>query len=143
VNKKKSHKLSLDPGFDFILLGIVTAEDDYRLSWIFNHKLATGFVKTDNLVMKEPREGILKEFSVFCHEDEGRHIRYNLISNKSSNGYLLNELRTLDFLLQIYGLSDEKIITSLISAVRSIPSISAVFRIDPAQVKSAEKLLAL
>ncbi|MBN2350593.1 MAG: IPExxxVDY family protein [Bacteroidales bacterium] len=138
--KKKSHKLDYNNDFDFGLIGIVTAENDYRCSWIINQNLKTNFMRSDNLVVLGNKNSEKQEFSLYTFEDEEKILKLVLIANRCENGYLLPELKNIDFLLQIYGEMPENYISSIISDLRNTPSINAVFLLEPGKLKSAGRL---
>jgi len=66
---------------------------------------------------------------------------YHLVCNRCENGFLLEEIRNIDYLLKISGDIDEQDINTLVSRIRSIEGFSAAFELDPAQLKSREKLI--
>jgi len=63
-----------------------------------------------------------------------------LISNRSVNGFLLEEMTNLDYLLQISGDMDEGWLELLIEKMNSIDGIILAFPLDPTTLKSRKKL---
>jgi hypothetical protein len=139
--KKKVHKLSGTGASHFRLLGISSHENDHRLSWAVNHKLELNFRKTENIVIG--RRGNIQdklEFSQFRHIKEDEILKMNLISNRCPNGFLITEMKNIDFFLQVFGDVTQPFVTGLIASLRRIEIISAVFEIQPASLKSSRNL---
>lgn len=137
--KKKKHKLTFQLDFNFFLLGISSSENDYRLSWEINKKLKISLRKSTDHVIK--REEIKQAFSVYTFFDEEVYLQYFLIANMSENGYLVEELRNMDYFLQIHGDLTDKQQKQIISSVRNIKGIIGVFNLDINTMKSKNKLI--
>jgi hypothetical protein len=137
--KKKKHKLTFQLDFNFFLLGISSSENDYRLSWEINKKLKISLRKSTDHVIK--REEIKQAFSVYTFFDEEVYLQYFLIANMSENGYLVEELRNMDYFLQIHGDLTDKQQKQIISSVRNIKGITGVFNLDINTMKSKNKLI--
>ena len=138
---KKIHKLTEKEDYPFRLAGISSAENDYRLCWSINKELGLNLVKTNNLEVFHKRLDDKQAFSQFEFLDEETLLQYRLISNRSINGYLLEEMTNLDYLLQITGDMDAGELDSLIDKLKSIQGIILAFPIDPLTLKSRKKLL--
>jgi len=141
MGKKDVHKLSPETGIAPILLGISSHENDYRLSWALNENLGFRFTKTENHKSFNQRLSETQEFSTYSFTDDENSNTYRLISNRCDNGFLLDELKNIDFLLLIEpgeAICDTK---ELMANVRSVPFISAVFSIDINALKNKKRLL--
>jgi hypothetical protein len=138
---KKIHKLIEHEDLPFRLAGISSAENDYRLCWSLNQALGINLVKTPNLEIYHKRLEGKQEFSQFHYLDEGTLIQYRLVSNRSVNGYLLEEMTNLDYLLQITGDLNEGWMEKLIGQINHLEGIILAFPIDPGTLKSRKKLL--
>jgi hypothetical protein len=138
---KKVHKLSEKEDYRFKLAGISSAENDYKLSWALNQILGINLVRLDNLEVYHKRLDDKQAFSQFEYFDEETLVQYRLISNRSVNGYLLEEMKNLDYLLQISGDMDEAWLENLIEKMNSIDGIILAFPLDPTTLKSRKKLL--
>jgi len=138
---KKVHKLTDKEDYRFKLAGISSAENDYKLSWSLNQILGINLVRIDNLDIYHKRLDDKQAFSQFEYFDEETLIQYRLISNRSVNGYLLEEMTNLDYLLQITGDLDEGSLEYLLEKMNSIDGIILAFPLDPYTLKSRKKLL--
>lgn len=139
TQKKKIHKLSFKPDFEFVLLGISSHENDYRLSWVINNHLSFGLSKTNNIALNNKNS--IQQFSVFSYHDEESYNTYYLINNISEQGFLFKELKNIDYFFQINGELIDYELQKIIIKLREIDIIASVFRIDVATLKNPAKLL--
>jgi len=127
-------QLDVDANEDYILLGIVSAEPDYKLSLSINRKLRL------DLRHKVPIElndeyGVNHQFSRFMDQSLNDGLTYNLISNKSGNTIFLKKLNKIDYLLQVLSAENNFNRENLILALRSVETITAVFPLEPGEIK--------
>ena len=137
--KKKIHKLAFEFESDFKLIGIASHENDYRLSWAVNNSLGIEFVKTEDLIITHPKHKILISYSMYNFNDEDNFITYHLISNKSEKGFLLPEMKNLDFVLKVSGEPDTIFFKNLLQNLKKVDIIITAFFIDdlPDKIKNA------
>ncbi len=138
--KKRVHKLILSDSDPYKLLGISSHENDYRLSWALNSNLGLNFCKTENLTVQPNNEEEKLEFSVFQSVLENKSLKMNLISNRCPNGFLIPEMKNIDFFLQVFGEINQEEIDNIASRLKPIDIISAVFEIIPGKLKKAGNL---
>jgi hypothetical protein len=133
MSKKKVHKLTSAGAVPYKLIGISSHENDYRLSWAANMQLGLNFRKTDNFLPRQSTDEL--EFSVFQFTDEDCSCKLNLISNRCPDGFLIKELKNIDFFLQIFGETPRSYIDEIITGLKKIDIVSAVFEIGPEKQK--------
>jgi hypothetical protein len=137
--KKKVHKLPVAGANPFKLLGISSHENDYRLTWAANSKLGFRLIRSENITAGKDNSEKL-EFSVFQSTDEDKSHKLNLISNRCPNGFLINELKNIDFFMQIFGDISQPYLDEIVSGLKSIDIVSAVFEIAPERRKKTWNL---
>jgi hypothetical protein len=137
----RKHKLGYTEDFDFLLLGLASTENDYRLIWKINQTFNFTFERCENhKVLSKDGEKELG-FSHYTFNDENTLLFYRLLSNKTEKGVLLEELKNIDYLLIVHGEFQDSFITGLIANLKSVEHIQGVFHISPASLKSRERLL--
>ena len=141
MGKKDVHKLSLEPGQSLALLGISSHENDYRLSWSMNENLGYKLVKTDNYRSFHPRLNVYQDFSAYRYIEDEYSTSFRLIANRCENGFLLDELKNIDYLLLIEPNDPSFNVNELMAQVRLVPFISAVFAIDLNSLKNKKRLV--
>jgi hypothetical protein len=114
---------------EFILLGVVSSEPDYKLSLSINKKFR---ISLKNTVPVKIGEGTDKALSFSRFSDTGRTpgIVFNLFSNRSEKNFLLKKLNNVDYIFQVYDPENESNIDQMVASLRDIESVSAVFKID-------------
>jgi hypothetical protein len=137
--KKKIHKLLIPGSSPFKLLGISSHENDYRLTWAANSKLGLRLIRTENITAGDDDTEKL-EFSVFQSIDKDKSHKMNLISNRCPNGFLIREMKNIDFFMQIFGDISQPDLNEIASGLKSIDIVSAVFEIMPENRKKTWNL---
>lgn len=125
VQLKTNHKVEL------LTLGIVSAEPDYKLSLSINKKFRIS-LKNISPVKITDETGSELAFSRFSDSAAtgSSEIVFNLISNRYNSNFLLKKLKNVDYLFQIQDSENERNIEQVISGLREIDSVNAVFIID-------------
>jgi hypothetical protein len=139
--KKKVHRLNVDSGPEFYLVGISSHENDYRLSWAVNNHMGFNFSRTANLEIYNDKIQMNQVFSVFSHIEEENEMKYYLISNTGQNGFLLPEYSNVDFLFLIHGEISENELDNIILQLKKIEIINLAFQISDLSSKSMQKLV--
>ena len=138
---RKIHKLSEKEDLDFSLIGISSIDNDYHLSWNLNNACKLQLSKQENLEVFHKRLDEKQEFSQFQYYDDSSLILYRLLSNRSENGNLLEELTNVDYVLQVSGDLESGQTDQLVEDLNALDSISLAFKIDAAKLKSVHKLI--
>ena len=138
---RKIHKLTEKQDLDFSLIGISSTDNDYHLSWNLNNECKLQLSKQDNLEVFHTRLHEKQAFSQFQYYDESSLLLYRLLSNRSENGYLLEELTNVDFIMQVSGEQRSGFTDRLIKQMNALDSIRLAFNIDPSGMKSVVKLM--
>jgi hypothetical protein len=140
MGNKNVHKLIFQPEQTIILLGISSHENDYRISWALNEYLGFHFTKTENHKVLNQRLKEFQEFSVYLYTEKEDSPIYRLLSNRCENGFLVEELKNIDFLLLIEEKEATISAVDLTAKIKSIPFVAAVFPIEWTTLKSKSKL---
>ena len=127
-------KLNIEQNNDYILLGLVTAEPDYKLSLALNKKFRVSLKNISSLRIEGGNESE-STFSRFSNHEGKSDLIFNLISNRSGKNYLLNKLKNIDYLLQISDSENEVNLENLTSELRDIDNVTAVFNINLDTIK--------
>jgi hypothetical protein len=127
-------KLQIDQINDFILLGLVSSEPDYKLSLLLNEKFRIS-LKSISPVKISTDNGIELLFSRFFDTSESPDINFSLVSNRSDKHFLIRKLRNIDYIFQIHDPDNKYITSQIISNLREVNGITAVFNIEKDSVK--------
>ncbi|GGK37306.1 MULTISPECIES: IPExxxVDY family protein [Flavobacteriaceae] len=140
---------------DYLLIGIHSTEEDYRLAYLINKCLKTKFVRyKHSLDFKDSNV----EFPLFEYKNEKTYLNYYLINNKclhvvneqynaglfggnySTTSYLLPEKKKVDFLLKIEG-STQEFILEIVEKLNEINQIITSYQIEIDTLKSKNNLI--
>jgi hypothetical protein len=134
--RPKVTRIQLDDHTDdeFAIFGLVSTEADYKLSQLLNKKLKITLRNVNTIDLKEV--GRMKlSFSRYSDTSSSPEITFNLISNRSDKDYLLKKLKKIDYFFRINSFANRFNIEQLTSTLREIDRITAVFRLDPLEIK--------
>ena len=137
----KTKKLKYKPQFNFKLIGISSAEEDYKISWRLSKILKSEFIKSESLQIIDPRFPEYLVFSVFENEDKYKLPDIKLVANKGIEGSLIEELKNIDFFIIVNNDEETDLDEIIIASFKKEDGITAVFSLDPSKLKSKEKLL--
>ncbi|MBI9055598.1 MAG: IPExxxVDY family protein [Bacteroidales bacterium] len=127
--KKKLHKLNIDYKHEFMLIGIASHENDYRLSWALNNELNFNFTKVNDFILNHPKHKVEIPYSTY-YSDEYLDLDCYLISNKSEMGFLLPKMTNIDFILKIPQDIEGDIVEQLLFKLKRVEIIITAFVID-------------
>jgi len=127
-------KLNIEQNNYYILLGLVSAEPDYKLSLTLNKKFGI-FLKNIPSLRLSGNSNTEVIFSRYSNNADNEDFVIELVSNRSGKNYLLNKLKNIDYLLQIQISENEADINNVTSRLREIDTITAVFNIDINTIK--------
>lgn len=111
------------------LIGIVSAEPDYKLSLALNKTLKISLRNMSPFTIPDEKAGNI-EFSRFSDVTHSPELAINLISNRSGNNYLLKKLRNVDYILQVVNPQKMNSTEHFGTILRDTESVTAVFIID-------------
>ncbi len=137
----KKHKLEVAIDEDFCLLGMVAEQPDYRLNLLINRALGFNLLKQEDLSLYHKKLDQDQEFSLFEYFDEESLLTYRVIGNRAENGYFLDELKNLDYLVHIQGDILEESISTFIGKAAAIPEVRMCVPVNLIKLRNKERLL--
>jgi len=148
--------LPFDLEDDYLLIGIHSTDEDYKLAYLLNKHLKTKLTRfKNNLDFKNS----VAEFPLFEYKDEKNFINYYLINNKhlqivnnqfkdglfggnySTTTYLIPEKKNIDFFLKIEGCNQSNFTSKLVENLNKISQIITSYSIEPNSLKSKNNLI--
>lgn len=140
--KVKKYQLTFDPEYDYEMIGISSHHHDYRLAWNINNKLDFQLsYSLEQFQIKVTRKKVeeLLNFTMFEYDDVTNKVHYYLIKNKEAGKLLIAECPAIDYFLFIHE-KDMVDTADIVSKLRSVPSILAVFKLNPEELASTENI---
>lgn len=136
----KKHKLSVSIDENYCLLGISSDEPDYKLCWLINQQLRFSFAQIDSLRIFNKKLNEEQEVAIFYFDDENTLLTYRLITNRTSSGYFLSDLKNLDYLIHIQGDLKTDEINKLLKKVNQISSVRMCVPVELNKIKERDRL---
>jgi hypothetical protein len=134
IQKVTRVKLNIEQNNDYILLGLVSAEPDYKISLSLNKKFRISLKNVSPVHLRGDNESE-STFSRFSNNDDRAGLNIILLSNRSGKNYFIKKLKNVDFLLQIQSSENDPSLNDITSKLREIESVTAVFNIDINTIK--------
>lgn len=152
------HSLELDDFSDdnYTLIGIHSTLEEYKLAYVLNQKLGTGFVKSDKtLDFKNKKNNA--SFPIYEFKNTAYNHDWFLISNQFTNDeevtstglfqsneitmYLIPEKKKVDYFLKLLGDFDLEYIVRTVDQINKMNQVITSYTIDPNILKSKEFLI--
>jgi len=137
----KKIKLDYSPEYDFIVIAIVSFEKDYKIVWDINNSLGYDFARSDDYLAYHKKRKMDQEFSTFIFHDEKDYIDFRIITNKSDQGYLLEEIKNIDYIILIKGDFEESYDKKVLAQLQNLKSVQSAFLLDLSKLKGKERLI--
>ena len=137
----KKHKLELAFEEDFCLLGLVADQPDYRLNLLINRALGFNLLKQQDLSLYHKKLDQDQDFSLYEYFDDESLLTYRVIGNRAENGYFLDELKNLDYLVHIQGEIMEEGIGVFIAKTAAIQDVRMCVPVNLAKIRNKDRLL--
>ena len=141
---------------DYLLVGIHSTEEDYRLAYLLNKYLKIKLTRYKHNLDFENSDA---EFPLFEFKDKNSFVSYYLINNKhksfvenqnnpclfggnySTISYLIPEKKKIDFFLKVEGCYNENHLNILIDKLNAINQIITSYSIELTTLKSRDHLI--
>lgn len=129
IQKITRVQLKINQTDEFIILGLVSAEPDYKLSLVINKKIGIS-LKNISPVNIINDKGFELTFSRFSNSSDSTGLTFTLISNRSGKNFLIRKLKNVDYIFQVHDPESENNTDTLTASLREIETVNAVFNID-------------
>ena len=130
-------KYELD--LDFVLIAITAPLKDYRLCFKINKELQINLSRVDDLEIAFNKDPCY--FSRYSFTDSDTEVEFNLLANKGTEGFLITEMKKVDFFLLIHNYIDHDDLKEVIAGLNRIPEVAVAAEVDPKKLKSKENLI--
>lgn len=132
-------KFELD--LDFVLLAITSQLKDYMFCFKINKQLGTDFCKVTDLELPFNAGNEIFYFSRYFFLMPQTETELYIIANKGTEGFLVPEMKKVDFFLLIQNYIDSEDLKRIIYGLNKIPEVLVAAEVDPKKLKSKENLI--
>ncbi|MFZ5939482.1 MAG: IPExxxVDY family protein [Bacteroidota bacterium] len=137
---KKVHRLLTAIDDNIGLIGLSSDESDYRLVWLINEEAGTGFIRMEDLNLYHKKLDSEQTFPLFQYYDDDSLLTYRLIGNRCENGFFLEEVKNLDFLILIQGEVFPDEMERFLEKISRVTSVRMCVPVDLNRLRSTERL---
>ena len=137
---RKILKVTDGDEYDFLLFGIVSQHREYRLCHFLNQKLGISLVRDPDYEIMKPQNRQTLAFAQyrFAPEDQAR---YFFFSNKTTVGFLVPELKNIDYFLLIKDYHNRIDSDQILAGIKSIPLVLGSYSLEPVGLRARENLV--
>ncbi|MBC7745172.1 MAG: IPExxxVDY family protein [Flavobacterium sp.] len=132
-------KYELD--LNFVLLAITAALKDYRICFKINRQLRLNLARINDIELMFNADEKPFYFSRYYCKQNHTETEFNLIANKGSEGFLVPEMKTVDFFILIQNYIDKDELKQIIIGLNGIQDVQVAVEVDPKKLKSKENLI--
>jgi len=139
----KKSTLQVTHQYEFDLLGLIAPLKDYKMAWLINQSLGINLVKATDFRMeflKQP-DLILSQYILKKEHGYIQLLRNRSYSDSGLVGYLVPELKYVDYFLILQDYTLEMNINAYIENLSAVNLIQNVVKLDITKLKSKENLL--
>lgn len=123
-------QLQVNTNHDSVLIGIVSAEPDYKISLSLNKILNFSLKHITPISLTDDDSRNVLSFSRFSDHSKAPDYTIDLISNRCGKNFLLKKLINIDYIIHIQDPENYNNADKIIPILRNIEAINAVFLLD-------------
>ena len=131
-------KITSEPDKNFKLIGIASAERDYRLCYMLTEAMEWKMSRLPNQEIELKERSNKLSVAVFKAEQPLTHSVFYLFANKSAGELLLPEAGNFDYLLKTEGAY--KGVKDLLKKLKLIPSVLTASEIPVKSLKNYDRM---
>jgi len=133
--------LKFELQLDFVLVAITTQLKDYMFCFKINKQLGTSFCKITDLELPFNNDEEPFYFSRYFYLMPESETELYVLANKGTEGFLVPEMKKIDFLLLIQNYIHTEDLKEIINGLNKIPEVLVAMEVDPKKLKSKENLI--
>jgi len=131
----------IDIEFDFIIWGINSSIEDYRLCLQLNQYLKWSLKRVQDIEFYSPKIKGFKHFNAYKYKNEADFYTLELIQNKNSGHTLIPELKNIDYLFLLHGEDEYFEREAFTDLLGKIPGVQSAMQLKVDSLKSKHNLL--
>lgn len=137
MGEKKIYKLNLQTSFFYAVAGIVSHEKIFVLS--NEIKRLTELNLENLLTFQSLQNNIVKTFNVYSSRTDENNHQFFLLSNRSSEGVLIDTFKSLDYFLVLSSDEEVNFENSFLKKVKSSKLVLAISILELKTVKQKKQ----
>ena len=135
----KKLNLNIDYANEFSFIGISCHLKDYRLSFFINQECGLKLSKIEDFIQEGEEQST--NYPLFYYQCPDTNNNFCLISNHHSEKKLITALKQFDYFLLVQNNLPQNKKSDLITKLKKIPNLLAVYEIEFKKVKNLNQLI--
>ena len=111
------------------------------LCFKINKQLTVDFVRINELPLQLMPSGITGYFSRYHYQIPETETEFYLLANKGTEGYLIPEMKKVDYFILIRNYFDPEELEGFIEGINKIQEVVVAAEVNPEKLKSKENLI--
>lgn len=139
----KKLKIPFNTSEDFVLIGIASSLEDYRLAYFLNKNLCLNLEKKIDFLFYNNKIKTDIAYSYYEYVDENDFLDYVLLENKKSKSTLINYWKIYDYFLIISGAISKKdfnMIKDIVSEIQNVQVVKVLFNSKEETINISQNL---
>jgi len=129
--------LEVEIDYNFQLIAISSNQKVYTLCWAINNMLSANLKLADSHTINVKKRSV--QFRKYISNEQDFY--FSLLCNKNLSSRLLPELATVDYIIKVYDEDSPYSESEIISKLRKLKEIQAVYSLDVLKLKSRQALI--
>lgn len=109
------------------------------LCFKLNRQLNINLYKIDELIIESNSRSFF--FSMYYYQIPETETDLYFAANKGEQGYLVPEMKTVDYFIKIHNYISREELSQLIEGINKLPEVLVAIEVDPKRLKSKENLI--
>lgn len=122
-------QLKVNQNNESVLIGLVSAEPDYKLSLTLNRILKISLKNSVPVVLTDG-SGSEVTFSRFSDNNSAHGPSFDLIANRTEKSCLIKKLKNIDYFFRIHNPENKTAADRILNSLRKTETVTAVLNID-------------
>ena len=129
--------LEVEIDYNFQLIAISSNQKVHTLCWAINNMLSANLKLVEGHAINVKKRSV--QFRKYISNESGFY--FSLLCNKNLNSRLLPEISTVDFVIKIYDDDSPYSEAEIISKLRRLKEVQAVYSLEVLKLKSRQALI--
>ena len=135
MTSTKKFKLDVNEKTPLRLIGILTDENDLKLSWLLNKTIPLNLARDEDLNWLSKKLPNSLTFPVYSDQDS-KYGQIRLLKNKTLEGLWIKGYEQVDYLFVIMRETDHQDYDLIINKIQQISGIRGVYVLDPKPIQA-------
>lgn len=121
----KKHILNLEYKHPYKVIGVFSAQKDYRLCWLLNHRLDIDLKRMPDFCLSFDADSKPACYPIYKYEQPNLFLNILLLANRNEQHMLFSTPKNLDYIFLLKSPENLFKLSETLSEIRKIPQVLA------------------